>query len=83
MLSTTTWVRGMVENSRGKETSYLWIVKTLLTYSLLWWLTYLMDQTCAESCRSIAGHLHHIQACSLVAESMPVIVAKYFQIPPK
>ena len=36
----------------------------------------LIDHTCEESYRSIAGHLHWKHACVAVAESIPAIIAK-------
>ena len=73
----TTLVRGIVGNRSSRDTlncfldlgsfeicSFSWIVLAPRLVSV-------SDQVFVISCRSLEGHLHQIQAWSLVAESTP------------
>ena len=42
-----------------------------------------IDHTLSGSCQMSFLHLHHIQAYVLVAESIPVAIARNFQSPPR
>ena len=86
-LSTTTRVSGMVGNSGGCDTLYLLVLDearaVFSSVVLAPKFVSVIDHCCDESYRSMAGHLHQMHAWVAVAESMPVIMAKNFQSPPR
>ena len=75
-----TLARGMIGNVGARETLNLRLALGRLDISIFSSIVLapacvsVSDHCFSTSYRASAGHLHHIQACLLVAESTPVLI---------